>query len=65
MMSHPERQELEMEEEATMQLRIVVKDNIAPNGVPKKYGHRVGPTSITTAGIGRVGLGVAPPPVGA
>jgi hypothetical protein len=43
-MSHPERQELEMEEEAAMQLRIIVKENVAPNGVPKN-GHRVGDRS--------------------
>jgi hypothetical protein len=42
MMSHPERQELELEEEAIkeaiMQLRIVVKENAPPNA--EKSGNR-------------------------
>jgi hypothetical protein len=43
-MSHPERQMLELEEEATMQLRIVTKENAAVNGV-EKNGTRPGPRS--------------------
>ena len=38
-MSYPQRQELEMEEEATMQLRIVVKENAAPDRVEKNGNH--------------------------